>query len=196
LNKYKIFDKLLLKNVTNLMCNCFIGEEGRTIMAIRMTEEQFELKYQMYSQDLFNVAYGYTRNVQDAEDIVQNVFIKLLQYEYSFRTNNDEKYWLIRVTINESINFVKSSHKKKIVLDEDIVRSTSDKTKENIDKDNIRFFIEQLPEKYKVVLILCYFENMKTVEISILLDISEAAVRKRLERARDILKKKMEAYNG
>lgn len=106
-------------------------------MAIRMTEEQFELKYQMYSQDLFNVAYGYTRNVQDAEDIVQNVFIKLLQYEYSFRTNNDEKYWLIRVTINESINFVKSSHKKKIVLDEDIVRSTSDKTKENIDKDNI-----------------------------------------------------------
>jgi RNA polymerase sigma-70 factor (ECF subfamily) len=175
---------------------CFICEEGRTIMAIRMTEEQFELKYQMYSQDLFNVAYGYTRNVQDAEDIVQNVFIKLLQYEYSFRTNNDEKYWLIRVTINESINFVKSSHKKKIVLDEDIVRSTSDKTKENIDKDNIRFFIEQLPEKYKVVLILFYFENMKTVEISILLDISEAAVRKRLERARDILKKKMEAYNG
>ena len=71
---------------------CFICEEGRTIMAIRMTEEQFELKYQMYSQDLFNVAYGYTRNVQDAEDIVQNVFIKLLQYEYSFRTNNDEKY--------------------------------------------------------------------------------------------------------
>ena len=150
----------------------------------------------MYSQDLFNVAYGYTRNVQDAEDIVQNVFIKLLQYEYSFRTNNDEKYWLIRVTINESINFVKSSHKKKIVLDDDIVRSTSDKTKENIDKDNIRFFIEQLPEKYKVVLILFYFENMKTVEISNLLNISEAAVRKRLERARDILKKKMEAYNG
>ena len=64
------------------------------------------------------------------------------------------------------------------------------------DKDNIRFFIEQLPEKYKVVLILFYFENMKTVEISNLLDISEAAVRKRLERARDILKKKMEAYNG
>ena len=73
---------------------------------------------------------------------------------------------------------------------------SSDKTKENIDKDNIRFFIEQLPEKYKVVLILFYFENMKTVEISNLLDISEAAVRKRLERARDILKKKMEAYNG
>lgn len=165
-------------------------------MTIRMTEEQFELKYQMYSQDLFNVAYGYTRSIQDAEDIVQNVFIKLLQYEKEFKTSNDEKYWLIRVTINESINFVKSSYKKKIVLNEEIVRSTSDQTKENTDKEYLKYFVNELPDKYKSVVILFYFENLKTVEISELLKISEAAVRKRLERARDILKKKMEAHNG
>ena len=165
-------------------------------MAIRMTEEQFELKYQMYSQDLFNVAYGYTRSIQDAEDIVQNVFIKLLQYEKEFKTSNDEKYWLIRVTINESINFVKSSYKKKIVLNEEIVRTTSDQTKENTDKEYLKYFVNELPDKYKSVVILFYFENLKTVEISELLKISEAAVRKRLERARDILKKKMEAHNG
>ena len=104
-------------------------------MAIRMTEEQFELKYQMYSQDLFNVAYGYTRSIQDSEDIVQNVFIKLLQYDKEFKTSNDEKYWLIRVTINESINFVKSSYKKKIVLNEEIVRSTSDQLKKTLIKN-------------------------------------------------------------
>jgi RNA polymerase sigma-70 factor (ECF subfamily) len=165
-------------------------------MAIRMTEEQFELKYQMYSQDLFNVAYGYTRSIQDAEDIVQNVFIKLLQYDKEFKTSNDEKYWLIRVTINESINFVKSSYKKKIVLNEEIVRSTSDQTKENTDKEYLKYYVNELPDKYKSVVILFYFENLKTVEISELLKISEAAVRKRLERARDILKKKMEAHNG
>ena len=165
-------------------------------MAIRMTEEQFERKYLLYSQDLFNVAYGYTRNVQDSEDIVQNVFIKLLQYEKEFKTSNDEKYWLIRVTINESINFVKSSYKKKIVLNEEIVRSTSDQTKENTDKEYLKYFVNELPDKYKSVVILFYFENLKTVEISELLKISEAAVRKRLERARDILKKKMEAHNG
>lgn len=165
-------------------------------MAIRMTEEQFELKYQMYSQDLFNVAYGYTRSIQDAEDIVQNVFIKLLQYDKEFKTSNDEKYWLIRVTINESINFVKSSYKKKIVLNEEIVRSTSDQTKENTDKEYLKYYVNELPDKYKSVVILFYFENLKTVEISELLKISEAAVRKRLERARDILKKKMEVHNG
>ena len=56
--------------------------------------------------------------------------------------------------------------------------------------------VNKLPEKYKVVVVLFYYENLKTIEISKLLDISEAAVRKRLERAREILKKKMEAYNG
>lgn len=165
-------------------------------MTIRMTEEQFEQKYNRYSQDLFNVAYGYTRCVQDAEDIVQNVFIKLLQYEKTFNTTNDEKYWLIRVTINESINFVKSSYKKKIILNEEIVRLTSDQNKENNDKEILKYFVDMLPEKYKVVVILYYYENMKTVEISNLLKISEVAIRKRLERAREILKKKMEAYNG
>ena len=165
-------------------------------MAIRMTEEQFELKYQMYSQDLFNVAYGYTRSIQDSEDIVQNLFIKLQQNDKEFKTSNDEKYWLIRVTINESINFVKSSYKKKIVLNEEIVRSTSDQTKENTDKEYLKYYVNELPDKYKSVVILFYFENLKTVEISELLKISEAAVRKRLERARDILKKKMEVHNG
>ena len=165
-------------------------------MAIRMTEEQFEQKYLLYSQNLFNVAYGYTRNVQDSEDVVQNVFIKFIQYDYDFKTENDEKYWLIRVTINESINFVKSSYKKKTVYSDEIVNSTSEQTKENTSKEILQFYVDKLPEKYKVVVVLFYYENLKTIEISKLLDISEAAVRKRLERAREILKKKMEAYNG
>ena len=114
-------------------------------MAIRMTEEQFERKYLLYSQDLFNVAYGYTRNVQDSEDIVQNVFIKFIQYDYDFKTENDEKYWLIRVTINESINFVKSSYKKKTVYSDEIVNSTSEQTKENTSKEILQFYVDKLP---------------------------------------------------
>ena len=165
-------------------------------MAIRMTEEQFEEKYYLYSQQLFNVAYGYTRNVQETEDILQNVFIKFLECNKDFKTSNDELYWLIRVTINESINFVKSSHKKKIVLSDEIVLSTSDQTKEEVDKVLINSFIDLLPEKYKTVLILFYFQKLKTAEISELLSINEATVRKRLERARSLLKTKMEEYNG
>ena len=165
-------------------------------MAIRMTEEQFEEKYYLYSQELFNIAYGYTRNVQETEDIVQNVFIKFLQCNKRFETSNDELYWLIRVTINESINFVKSSHKKKIVLNDDIVHSTSDQSKENNDKVLIEEFVKNLPEKYKTIIILFYFDNLKTAQISKLLNLPEATVRKRLERGRNLIKSKMEEYNG
>ena len=165
-------------------------------MAIRMTEEQFEEKYYLYSQELFNIAYGYTRNVQETEDIVQNVFIKFLQCNKRFETSNDELYWLIRVTINESINFVKSSHKKKIVLNDDIVHSTSDQTKEKVDKALIEEIVKILPEKYKTIIILFYFDNLKTAQISKLLNLPEPTVRKRLERGRNILKSKMEEYNG
>lgn len=165
-------------------------------MAIRMTEEQFEYKYKLYSQDLFNVAYGYTRNIQDAEDIVQNVFIKLLQYEKEFNTLNDEKYWLIRVTINESINFVKSAYKKKVFFDEETVNKSPSITNESNELEILKYYVDTLPDKYKEVIILYYFENLKTQEISIILKIKEDAVRKRLERAREILKKKMEANNG
>ena len=77
-----------------------------------------------------------------------------------------------------------------------IVLSTSYKTKEEVDKVLINSFIDLLPEKYKTVLILFYFEKLKTAEISELLSINEATVRKRLERARSLLKNKMEEYNG
>ena len=98
-------------------------------------------------------------------------------------------------TVIPALNFVKSTRKKKVVYSDEIVHSTSDQPKENDELDLLRQLVNELPEKYKTVIILFYFEKMKTHEISVLLKISEAAVRKQLERARDILKSKMEAYH-
>ena len=50
-------------------------------MTVKMTELEFEEKYQIYSQTIFNIAYGYTKNVQDSEDIVQNVFLVGIQQQ-------------------------------------------------------------------------------------------------------------------
>lgn len=163
-------------------------------MTVKMTELEFEEKYQIYSQTIFNIAYGYTKNVQDSEDIVQNVFVKLILNQKVFKTSNDEKYWLVRVCINECINFVKSTHKKKIVLNDEIVLSSPNHQEES--SGEITYYVSLLPEKYKIPIILYYYDNFKVNEISEYLGISEAAVRKRLERARDIIKEKMEAKNG
>ncbi len=165
-------------------------------MAIRMTEQEFNYRYELFAQDLFNISYGYTRNVQDSEDIVQNCFIKLLENTKDFKTINDEKFWLIRVCINECINFVKSSHHKKVVLNNDIIFSSSDKQNNSKENTNLMLIVSSLPEKYRIVIICYYYDSFKVSEISNLLGISEASVRKRLERARDIIKEKMEVYNG
>ena len=59
-------------------------------MTVKMTELEFEEKYQIYSQTIFNIAYGYTKNVQDSEDIVQNVFVKLILNQKVFKDEFEE----------------------------------------------------------------------------------------------------------
>ena len=98
---------------------------------IRITENQFNIVYQEYAKELFNIAYGYTRNKEDTLDIVQTVYVKLLQSNRSFRTNDDIHFYLIRITINESINWIKSSYQKKVIKNTDFIMNLSDRQEEN-----------------------------------------------------------------
>ncbi len=81
---------------------------------MKLSIERFEEIYKLYSQELLNISYGYTKNKDDSFDIIQNVFYKLLNSEKDFKEKNNEKYWLIRVTINESKDFLRQ--KKKIAI--------------------------------------------------------------------------------
>lgn len=83
---------------------------------MKISEEKFNIIYDEYSQELFNIAYGYSRNKDDSNDIVQNVFMKFIQLNKEFKTSDDMKYYLVRMTINESINLVKSYTKRKSYL--------------------------------------------------------------------------------
>lgn len=88
-----------------------------------LSEQEFRVKYDLYAQMLMNISFGYTKNKLDSEDIIQNVFIKYLNVKQDFKSLEEEKYWLIRVCINECKNYLKSSYHHKVVLSEDIVRN-------------------------------------------------------------------------
>lgn len=90
----------------------FISEKDEFNM---ISEEEFSKKYNLYSQLLFNISYGYTHNIEDAEDILQEVFMKYLKLTPTFASEQEEKYWLIRVTINASISLTRKSYRKKSV---------------------------------------------------------------------------------
>ena len=156
-----------------------------------LSEEEFDVKYNAYKDTVYNVAYTYVHNRSDALDISQDVFIKYLKSDEVFNDDNHEKYWLIRVTINTSKNFVTSSWKKKVVLDSDYIDRTS-QSDENEEKINYFEVIMRLPSKYKDVISLYYYEDLKVEEIADILKETPSCVRKRLERGREKIKKEIE----
>lgn len=158
-----------------------------------LSKEEFEIKYNLYSKELMNISFGYTRSKDASLDIIQNVFYKLFKYNKSFKSLNEEKYWLIRVTINESKDLLRKNKKITIIDDDklDYISNSDDEIKdERLDK--LSKLVKSLPDKYKNVIILHYYDLLSINEISKSLNISESAVKKRLERARNMLKEEME----
>ena len=153
-----------------------------------ISDKDFEEIYYKHKQTLYNISYSYLKNVSDSDDIVQDVFMKYLNTNNDFKSDDDLKYWLIRVCINACINEIKSTYKKKVTLDNDIF-SNNDLNK-NEDKE-IFSYVYDLPLQYKDVIVLYYYESYSTDEISKILKISQANVKKRLERGRNILKTKI-----
>lgn len=98
---------------------------------------------------------------------------------------------MIRVTINESINFVKSYSKKKVLCNNDIIMNIPETKKDELPYD-ISEIVNTLPEKYKTIIVLYYYDGMKIKDISKVLKMKESAVKKRLERARNLVKEIIE----
>ncbi len=148
-----------------------------------MNEKEFEEKYNKYNRLLYGIIYGYTLNEADSKDILQDVFIKYLNINKKFNDIESEKYYLIRMTINMCNNYYKKN-KRFEYLDKDIVDN----------KDNnylLRNIIKNLPQKYKEIIILYYYDSYDINQISSILKISSSAVKKRLERARDKIKEEL-----
>jgi len=162
---------------------------------MKLSENEFNYVYNEYSKHIYNIAYGYTRNKDDATDIMQNCFLKLLSCNKHFNSNEDIKYFMIRVCINECLDLLKSSHKKKVINSNDFISNYSDNFDDKSDSvllTKIAESVNLLKEKYKKVIILYYYDQMNVKSIANTLNISESAVKKRLERARKIMKELIE----
>lgn len=154
----------------------------------KISNEEFNDKYALYKNIIYSIAYTYVHNVTDADDITQDVFMKYLNSDSVFQTLDNEKYWIIRVTINTCKSYLTKYWKKNVVLDDDYVNRIPSEEKE---EDDMFECVFKLPHKYKEVIVLYYYENLSTDEISKTLMITKSNVKKRLERARNILRKKV-----
>ena len=142
-------------------------------------------KIGQYSDMVYRIALTRTDTIENAEDIFQEVFTKFSEKLPNFKDAEHEKAWFIRVTINMSKNMKNTAWNRKVVtLDENIKF-------ENQEENDIYSIVCELPENYKTVIYLFYYEGYKVKEISNILKKREGTVKTWLLRARNILKEKI-----
>ena len=140
--------------------------------------------FHRYRDDVYRLAVSYTHSVQDAEDICQTVFLKLMEQDEL--TPGKEKAWLMQVTANQCRSLLRCVWRKRTEPFEE--ESLKEKIWiEQPELHDIWECIRKLKPKYRVVVYLFYYEGYVTKEIADILHISNTAVTTRLSRARQIL---------
>lgn len=144
-----------------------------------------------YGDMVYRVAFSYTKNKMDAEDVAQEVFLKLFSARPTFESAEHEKAWLLRVTINLCKNRLKSFwHTKTGALSDTIPYQ------DQPDEDGVRQAVFSLPTLQRLAVYLFYYEGYSTAEIAPLLHRKESTIRSLLHRARAALKEQLkEAYD-
>ncbi len=139
--------------------------------------------YDKYADMLYRLAYSMVLSTHDAEDVVHDVFAKYLMKNPHFKDEEHEKAWFLRVTVNQCHDFAKKQKYRNYTPLEEVVATVE--TKEDL---GLLPAVLALDEKYKMVLLLHYFEGYSVEEIAFSLKLSVSAVKMRLSRGREKLK--------
>lgn len=138
-----------------------------------------------YQTNLFVTAFNICKNAEDAKDVVQDTFIAYMTSNQKFNDEGHIRAWLFRVAINKAKDFNKSFWKRNRMPLEDYMETLPFETKED---SSLFEAVLNLPEKYRVVIHLFYYEDMSIKEISGVMRISESNVKVRLSRGRKLLR--------
>lgn len=148
--------------------------------------EEIKNMIEKYSSLVYKIAITRSGNVENAEDIFQEVFMKYSQKMPKFENEEHEKAWFIRVTINLSKNMHNQAWNRKTVSLEDNIQF------EEKEQEDIFQIVSTLPQKYKTVVYLFYYEGYQVKEISKIMKTREGTIKTWLSRARKSLKEKIE----
>ncbi len=148
-------------------------------------KDAFSFAFKQYTDTVYRVALHNTANFSDAEDVTQEVFIKLLETNKAFRDSEHLKAWLIRVTINLCRDKMKKSSRETLVENIFPYKTGEEKT-------DVLEAVKALPEKYRNTIYLHYYEGYTAKEIGKILDAKENTVLSWLSRGRDALRKELD----
>lgn len=149
--------------------------------------------FDIYADRVFRAAYSVCRNREDADDVVQDTFIKYCSREWDFSTPEHLKAWLLRVAINRAKDLQRQFLRKNAVSYEDY-----EMTLEFPEPQDREVFeaVMNLPPKYRIAIHLYYYEDYSISDIAAMLRYSQSAVKSQLSRGRSLLKSQLlEVWN-
>ncbi len=142
----------------------------------------------LYAGSIIRLAFSYVKNLADAEDIAQDVFVAYWQAQPAFESREHERAWFFRVAINKSKNAVKAGwFKSRYHLPESLAYLPKEQSE-------ILAAVLALPQKYRLPIHLHYYEGYSIAEIARLLGSKPATVGTRLSRGRSLLKSKLGGF--
>lgn len=152
-----------------------------------LNENHIKMLIDKYSSVLFRICYCILCSKDDAEDAIQDTFLKYITKAPQFECEEQEKAWLVKVAANTSKNMVMFRVRRNFIpLEESANIGIEDADMKTLET------IMSLPSKYKLVMTLYYVEGYRVKDISQIIGASEEAIRKRLQKGRELLRKEIE----
>lgn len=147
------------------------------------TAKKLEIAIEKYADTVKRISFMYIKNHTDADDIMQEVFIKYMLHDGNFKSDIHEKAWIMLVAANQCKDYLKSYWKRNVssIGERDFAAPKEEET-------GILEYVKMLPEKYRMFIYLFYYENYTVPEISEMTGINTNTIYSGLYRARTLLK--------
>ncbi len=161
-------------------------------MAKDMLRTEWEITqiYERNIQIVYRICFTYLKNDADTEDAVQNTFIKLMNYAGEFQSVEHERAWLIVAAKNVCKDFLKHWWRKREDIEE-FTNTLFQPESQGIGRNEVLESVLKLPEKYRIIVYLYYYEGYKTVELAKMFHKPHSTIRNQLSKARTILEKEL-----
>ncbi len=151
------------------------------------TDKEIEELYLRHMRTVYRVCFAYMKNQADTEDAVQDTFVRMIRSGAAFESEEHEKAWLIRTASNVCKDVLKAWWRKRENLEDYESLCSSG----GIEADDTLKVIMKLPDKYKTVVYLYYYEGYTSVEIAEILHKPQSTVRNHLSEARSVLREEL-----
>ncbi|MFC6333429.1 RNA polymerase sigma factor [Paenibacillus septentrionalis] len=166
-------------------------------MSRKTREEALTALILQEKEHFYRLAYSYVKNQQDALDVVQDSIHKALRSVHRLDDASNMRNWYIRIVINTAIDRLRKQ-KRELLLDQSMLEGVMPSSQDSYANIDLQQVLHKLSAKYRIVIILKYFEDLTLRDIAEVLGISENTVKTRLYRALDLLRGMMKetTYTG